>query len=139
MNEIIREGSHRFRRHVLHLWESRGGGFYGFVAVLTFLYLEAIDLVGDVMGAGGFLRMDLGWVIGWMVQNFVDALLNLVFSAIWPVEWVSRFGVGVRSGLLLLGAYGLYRLLRPAVLRWLREPDAELDPAATTPRATGVR
>jgi hypothetical protein len=122
MGTLTREATGRFRRHVRQLWESRGGGFYGFVAVLTFLYLEALDLAGDVAGLGG-IRIDVGWVIGFLVENLVDAVMNGVRSAIWPLAWLERFGIGLRSAAFLAAAYLAYRLVRPLVLRLLSEPD----------------
>ena len=42
---LLRHFGHRFRRHVRGLWQSRGGGFYGFVAVLMFLFILAVSIV----------------------------------------------------------------------------------------------
>ncbi len=122
MNAIVEHTGHRLRRHVREVWESRGGGFYGFVAMLTFLYLEGANLVGDIASLPG-LRPNLGGIISWLVQNFVQAILNVVWAAIWPVEWIKLFGVGVTSGALLGASYITYRLVRPTALRLLREPE----------------
>lgn len=130
MKHLVRQADHRFRRHVLKLWKSRGGGFYGFVAVLTFLYLEAIDLAGDVAGVGRAALLDLGWWIGFLVENLIDVVLNTVWAAMWPVTWIQHFGIGLLSGALLAGAYGVYRLIRPGVLRLLEEPDRALQRSA---------
>jgi hypothetical protein len=116
---IVQGTGNRFRKHVREMWESRGGGFYGFVAVLTFLYLETIDLAGDV--AGGF-QLELGWLISFFVSNAVDFALNMMWSAIWPLTWVTRFGINLQSAALLGGAYVGYRALRPTVLRLLQDP-----------------
>lgn len=121
MNRIVQRGTSRLRRHVRELWRSRGGGFYGFLVVLTFLYLEAVDLAGDLVGLQG-AAVDIGWVIGFLVENAVDALMNLIWSALWPVAWIDRFGVSLVSGALLAGAYVVYRLIRPRVLRLLEDP-----------------
>lgn len=124
MNEIARQAGHRLRRHAREVWQSRGGGFYGFAAMLTFLYLEAVNLIGDVASLR-HVQLGLGGIISWFVQNAVQALLTALWSIIWPVAWIRRFGVGLLSIALLVGAYGVYRLIRPAVLRWLREPGEE--------------
>ena len=121
MHTIVRQGGHWFRRHVRRVWESRGGGFYGFVATLTFVYLEAKSLAGDVTSLGSF-QVNLGGVIGWAVQNLVQGVLNVVFATIWPVEWINRFGVSLTSAALLVGCYFVFQAIRPAVLRLLREP-----------------
>lgn len=133
MRQLVHHGLTRFRRHVLKLWESRGGGFYGFVAVLTFLYLEALDLGGDLASLS-HAHLDIGWVISFMVNNLIDAVTNTVRSVVWPFAWLTHFGLTLLSGGLLGASYGAYRAVRPTVLRLLREPDAE--PArVATPRA----
>ena len=125
MNETVRHGGHRLRRHARQVWESRGGGFYGFGAMVTFLYLEAVNLLGDVAALPRF-QLSAGGVIHWFVQNGVAALLNFLWSVIWPVEWISRFGVNLTSGALLVGSYATYRLIRPSMLRLLQEPGQPL-------------
>jgi hypothetical protein len=127
LNAIIRDGLRWFKRYFRKAWESRGSGFYGFVGALTFVYLEALDLAGDLAGIAD-IRIDLGWVIGFVVSNLVDAVMNLVRAALWPLEWIQRFGITGRSLLLLAGAYLIYRLIRPTVLRLLSEDDPEPEP-----------
>lgn len=129
MHPIVRQGGHRFRRHVRRVWASRGGGFYGFVATLTFLYLEAMSLVGDVTSVGS-MQIGLGGVIGFVVQNLVTGILNVVWASIWPVEWIKRFGVSLTSAALLVFSYFVFQLIQPTVLRLLQEPgEAAASPA----------
>src|SRR5512143_1783091 len=129
MHVIVRHTGHHLRRHVRRVWESRGGGFYGFVAALMFIYLEASSFVGDVAALPGF-RVSLAGVLGWIVQNLVTGMLNVVWASIWPVAWIQRFGVSLTSAALLIGAFVVFRLIHPAVLRLLREPgEAEVPPA----------
>lgn len=111
----------RFRR----LWGSRGGGYYGMVAALTFVYLEAVDLVGDVAGFRG-VSLTLGTLISWFVSALVDAFVNGILAAIWPLHWLGEFGLGLQLLALLGGTYVTYRLVRPAVLRLLDTTDEEL-------------
>ena len=122
LHPIVGRGAHRLRRHAREVWESRGGGFYGFVAMVTFLCLEAMNLVGD-LAALRTLQLSIGSLIGWLVQNFVQGLMAALWAAIWPVAWISRVGVGAKLGVLLAASYGIYRLVRPTVARWLREPE----------------
>jgi hypothetical protein len=117
--KVARHATHRFRRHALALWESRGGAYYGFVATITFLYLEAVNLFGDV-AALPHQQFGLGGLISWFVQNLVQGLLTALWAAIWPVGWISRLGVGVKFGMLLAATYGVYRVIHPWVSRWLR-------------------
>jgi hypothetical protein len=122
----------RVRRYLRKLWATRGGGFYGFVATLMFVYLEVVDITGDLAAVGG-LRADLGWLISFIVGNMIDAIMNTVRAAIWPATWLQHFGVGLLSAALFGVTYVGYRGIRPGVLRLLREPGeeeiAELTPA----------
>jgi hypothetical protein len=118
----------RFRGYVLKLWQKRGGGFYGFVATLMFLYLEVIDIAGDILDLGG-VRPSLGWVIGFVISNLVTLLMNTVRAAVWPITWISQFGVGLLSAGLMGAAYVAYRAVRPSVMQWLDAPDVTVAPA----------
>jgi hypothetical protein len=122
MNELRTLAANRARRRLRAIWVSRGGGFYGFVVLLTFVYLEVLDVGGDIAALPG-AEPGLGFVIRWLVGNLVDAILNTVRAAVWPLSWVSHFGVGLRSAALLAGSYAGYRLLRPTVIRWLTPTD----------------
>ena len=110
------------KRYLRRLWGSHGGGFYGLVAALTFLYLEAVDLAGDFAGIGGFAIADLSWWIGMAVDNIVDAVLNGVWAALWSVTWIERFGISLRSAALLGIVYLGYVAVRPWILRLLHDP-----------------
>ncbi len=120
MKAIFQRAADRQRHHAHHFWLSRGGGFYGFVAALTFVYLEAVDLVGDIAGLAG-VRINVGYLVSWLVSNAVAALLNVLRATLWPIAWMGHFGLGIRSGLFLLGAYLLYLTIRPLALRLLGE------------------
>lgn len=109
------------RRYVRKLWEKRGGGFYGFVATVMFLYLEVVDIAGDIVELGG-ASPSLAWLIRFVVSNLVTLLVNTIRAAVWPLTWLGQFGVGLLSAALLAGAYLSYRAVRPHVMRLLREP-----------------
>jgi hypothetical protein len=116
------------RRYVRKLWQKRGGGFYGFVATLMFLYLEVVDIAGDILDLGG-AGPSLGWLISFIVSNLITLVINTIRAAIWPLTWLTTFGVGYTSIALISGAYIAYRAVRPQVMRMLQEP-GELEEAA---------
>ncbi len=122
MHVIVRHGTHHLRRHVREVWQRRGAGFYGFAGTLMFLYLETMSLVGDVTGLPS-IQLSVSGIVGWFVQNLVTGILNIVWASIWPVAWIQRFGVNLASAALLVGAYLVFLLIRPVVLRLLRDPD----------------
>jgi hypothetical protein len=122
MHPIVQQAAHKLRRHALEVWESRGGGFYGFVAMITFLWLEGVNLFGDVSGLGQ-MRLDVGGLISWLVQNAIQGLLTALWAAIWPVAWINHLGVGATSLALLAAAYLGYKAIHPMVSRLLREEE----------------
>jgi hypothetical protein len=109
------------RRYVRKLWKRRGGGFYGFVATLMFLYLEVVDIAGDILDLGG-ARPTIGWVVHFLVSNLVTIIINTIHAALWPITWIRQFGVGLTSAALIGGAYLAYVAVRPQVMRLLQEP-----------------
>lgn len=123
------------RRRLRALWASRGGGYYGIVATLTFLYLEGRALGGGGGVIRGFRTLYLGGIPGFIIGSIVDAVVNAIKAALWPLAWIAGLGIGLRLILLLIGSMLVYRLLRPAILHILgAEAD---DPAslATDPSA----
>ena len=133
---VGQEAGHRLRRYVRKVWSSRGGGFYGFVATLMFLYLEVVDLAGDVVGFPTLVGASLGGVIGWGVMNIINAVMNLVRAAIWPLSWIMQFGIGVRSVLVLGATYAAYRVAHPHIRRLLQDPDGDADPLLPSPSSS---
>lgn len=125
MGDLFNAAATWSRSRFRQLWGSRGGGYYGMVAALTFVYLEAVDLVGDVAGFHG-VSLNLGTLISWFVGAVVDAFVNGIGAALWPIHWLGEFGLGLKLLALLGGSYVTYRLVRPAVLRLLDTTDEEL-------------
>lgn len=101
---------------VFDLWDSSGTGFYGIMAVVTFLRLEA-DTVTQEVGEAGSLQ---GFVVGQLLDFGIDTILNLVHAGIWFVDWFGRFHF---HELAILGgaAYGVYALGRWS---WVERPVA---------------
>ena len=127
MKPFLRMIWKKVRRTLRKVWASRGGGYYGLVAAITFVYLEAIDLVGDLAGLLRSWPIGLGSIISFFVGNLVDAVLIAVSAALWPFKWLGAFGVGPTLIALLGATYVTYRLTRPAILRLLRPDEDELD------------
>jgi len=82
-------------------WMDFGGGFYGVMALFTFIVLELgqiIDFLANFTSIADFIaRIGLNMLI----QQLLEALMNFVWSLIWPVAWLDRVG-GVESGAVWL-------------------------------------
>lgn len=99
-------------------------GFYGVMAIATFVSLETVGLFDDITGfelsTGQFVRMAVNWIIGFSI----DSVLNLVWASIWPVRLMQ--GGGWLAMLIAIGlAYAVYRIgseVFPDVHRRLNPP-----------------
>ena len=105
------------RGWVVNLWASRGGGFYGFGYVVTFVALEVRSLSGSLTTVSGLV----GQVVQYVLRFSVDSVRNVVSAMIWPAhlfEWL-----GGPAGLVALAAgYAAFELaIRPLVQAWLPE------------------
>jgi hypothetical protein len=137
MRDLLRLIGRMARPRFRKLWASRGGGYYGLVTALTFVYLEGMDLAVDLSGLGR-ISFGLGWLISFFVGAFVDALVNGITAALWPLHWVGKLGVGLELLALLAGSYVTYRLVRPAMLSLLDTDEEEMAELATNERRAGL-
>lgn len=137
MKPLLRVIWKKLRRTLRKVWASRGGGYYGLVVAITFVYLEAVDLAGDLAGIVRAWPIGLGGAIAFLVGNLVDAVLIGIAAALWPIQWLRAFGVSTTLLALLGASYVTYRITRPAILRML-EPDenelAEIEAQAAAAR-----
>jgi hypothetical protein len=69
-----------------------GGGLYGSVAFATLLYLEAMDLVGDVAAAGSLGGFVGGLSFAWLMEQMMESIGFFVTAIMWPWYWLSALG-----------------------------------------------
>jgi hypothetical protein len=127
MKPFLRVIWKKVRRTLRKVWASRGGGYYGLVVAITFVYLEAADLAGDIAGIVHSWPISVGSIISFVVGNLVDAVLIAISAALWPIKWLGAFGVGPTLLAMLGATWVAYRLTRPAILRLLQPDEDELD------------
>lgn len=86
-----------------------GGGLYGALAFATLLYLEVVDLAGDVASAGSlgtfFRGMDFGWLMGQLMESIGFAIK----AGMWPWFWFSE--MGPMAALVAGGVWALHGIL----------------------------
>lgn len=93
---------------ILGRWFEFGGGFYGLVALYTWLLIEWDDVADFLGGLGDLvLRFDLGALISLLVSLFIESIMNFVAAIAWPVYWL---GEARNPWLWALLAYGGYWL-----------------------------
>ena len=88
-------------------WFVFGGGFYGAVALMTYVLVEWYEFVDFIRGLSGLgdLLSRLG--INLIINIFVEALTNFIVAISWPVYWMSEIETN-RIWLWCIAAYGGY-------------------------------
>lgn len=69
-------------------WLKFGGGFYGMVALYTYLRIEWRDLSDFVAGLGGLAELLERFNVGMLVNLLLEAMFNFVVAVAWPVQWL---------------------------------------------------
>ena len=94
---------------VLDKWFSFGGGFYGIVALYTWILAEWNE-VWNFMSAlpGIVLSFNVGALISLVINLFIESLMNFITAISWPVYWLQEAGnpwiwIGVAYGGYWLG------------------------------------
>jgi hypothetical protein len=98
-------------------WVKFGGGFYGIVALYTYILVEWQELRGFIASFGGLLAFIDQLSINTVIQIFVEGLKNFITAISWPVYWIEEFDsnhIWIWGGL----AYGGYWLGAKAAQRY---------------------
>lgn len=100
-------------------WFRFGGGFYGLVALYTWILIEWDDLA-DLLSDLGMIvfNVDLGALIRLVIEVFIESLVNFILAISWPVYWLAE---SHNPFLLLFTAYAGYWLgIKAAQNSWDR-------------------
>ena len=90
-------------------WVSFGGGFYGLVALLTFIYIELKQVMEFLLNATG-IQYFIDFVsLNSLIAMIVDSFINMVKAAIWFTYWPKIFDM---NNIFIWGlvAYLSYRI-----------------------------
>ncbi|GAA6205085.1 hypothetical protein [Thalassotalea sp. SU-HH00458] len=89
-------------------WVTFGGGFYGLIAMLTFLIIEILQIVNFWLGVSRWKDVTDLFSIGALIAMFVDSLKNMITAAIWFTYWPNKLPAS-HFILWILICYGCYR------------------------------
>jgi len=68
-------------------WVTFGGGFYGLIALLTFVVIELLQIVNFLISIRSVQDITALFSINALVSMFVDSIVNMVKAAIWFTYW----------------------------------------------------
>ena len=85
------EGAPGARIDLVHnKWLAFGGGFYGVVALITYVVVEFGELRDFFLGFESLAALLAGFGISMLVNLLVDAVMNFVVAIAWPAYWMSE-------------------------------------------------
>ena len=71
-------------------WLSFGGGFYGVVALLTYIVVELAEVRDFMANLGGFFQMLSNLSIDLLIGFIIDSVMNFVTAIAWPFYWINE-------------------------------------------------
>ena len=110
--------AHAMRPWFRKVWKARGGGLYACGFVLTFVYLEASMLIGEIMAATGFVDFFTEQLVELPLRFLGESFKNMIQAFIWPVEIITYsppWGIAILAAMYLLFTY----LIKEPLEQWL--------------------
>jgi len=92
---------------IMSKWVDFGGGFYGVVAVLTYLVVEFKEMVDFLTSEATVMATLAAMGVGDLVNFFINSLMNFITAIAWPAYWINQ-AEGAPLWLWFLLAYGGY-------------------------------
>jgi hypothetical protein len=70
------------------LWRKHGGGYYAFLAVGTFMFLEFTSLTSSIRAATGIMD----FLVRELFTFAIESILNTLMASVWPLMWFRWMG-----------------------------------------------
>jgi hypothetical protein len=96
-----------FRVWMRKVWNARGGGFYACGFVVTFIYLEASTIIGEIAAATGVVSFLTDQLVEFLFRFLGDSFGNMIQAFIWPLPIVSYsppWGIVIFAGMYFVFA-----------------------------------
>ena len=90
-------------------WLAFGGGFYGVVALWTYIHVEVGEIRDFLYNLGGFFAMFSNISIDLIIDLIINSLMNFVWAIAWPGYWIGAIESG-DAWVWVIAAYLGYRL-----------------------------
>lgn len=99
---------HRSLGLVHSKWVSFGGGFYGLAALITFIAIEAGEIISFLASATGFQYFIDAISFSMLVAVFMESIRNMITALVWFTYWPDQINIG-NGWIWLIMAYAGYR------------------------------
>ncbi|TDR17507.1 hypothetical protein [Marinicella litoralis] len=71
-------------------WVAFGGGFYGVMAVLTYVIVEFFEIVDFLSSESSFVDTISSLGFSDLISFFINSLMNFVTAITWPIYWMKN-------------------------------------------------
>ena len=121
-----------FRRWCQRVWRSRGGGLYAVGFIVSFAYLETVDILFDDIPKLFAIDWFSGDAFRFAVEFLIDTFKNMLNAFLWPVHVI---GWQAPAGIVILVAMYIAwpRFVQQPIEHWLFEgkgaPDLKAEKA----------
>jgi predicted tellurium resistance membrane protein TerC len=70
-------------------WLAMGGGFYGVVAVLTWVFIELGEILDFITSFDSIDALIASLSVGTLINMVIEAIKNSFLAIAWPVYWLT--------------------------------------------------
>ena len=112
--------SRKHKKDLLFLhskWVTFGGGFYGLIALLTFIIIELTQVVNFLFSITGWQDIVALFSLDTLIAMIIDSITNMIKAAIWFSYWPSKFNTENFIVWILI-AYISYRFAAKYAMRY---------------------
>lgn len=71
-------------------WVAFGGGFYGVMALMTYMVVEFYEVVDFLTSEYGFWETISALGIRDLISFFINSLMNFITAIVWPIYWLKN-------------------------------------------------
>lgn len=90
LKQDLKQGQWSVQSVMMSKWVDFGGGFYGVVAVLTYLVVEFREVVDFLTSEATVLATLAELGVGDVVNFFINSLMNFITAIAWPAYWLNK-------------------------------------------------
>jgi len=86
--------SRKHKKSLLFLhskWVTFGGGFYGLIALLTFIIIELTQFVTFLFSITGWQDIVALFSFGTLISMIIDSITNMIKAVFWFTYWPGKF------------------------------------------------
>ncbi len=100
------------------VWKARGGGLYACGFVVTFVYLEATTIIGEILASKGIVEFFTEQLVELPLRFLGESFKNMIQAFLWPLpvaEFSPPWGIAILVAMYLF----FTRFVKEPLEQWL--------------------